>query len=673
MCKSDNTQCTDGHKNKNNNLNNCLNSKCCYNNNDDRLDDSDLNYDATLSDPETERYYYKLDSLSDSNMSSVSSKMITPTPTPATTTTATAPTNTHKEGSRTKLASHTCRMHCKYSSHNISSSNKCKYRVVYRQPKIDFSQMVLVPFDPSAWNGPVLKPRTALNSEELKLLDTPKTSVSSRINGGVGAGSTSSNNTLIQDENIQRREDNKMMTCGVSGGTEGGQTLFPPKDQNSVSDSDDGCTGYKQNSKCVNNETARLRKTPHPKNVIGKLFSLVKPTTHRRNNDQNATTNTEQAIGWQNGTDNLEANLSRGHLMNTLAKDKTIKDTVICNQNHYSRTQNNVVVVHQDNSGNNLIKPQSNLSNDIHFSTNNKTIITPINSHVEMSSSSSPPSSSHPSCYAKLHERLDPPIHIYDTAHNIQANINDSGNDCGKNPCSPPPDEQINVDVRYSSQMFKLFPEKDVNKTLSIEGVMNEKDTVKLSTSTAAAAATVTTIVTATTTTTTTTKYADLTFLPNSSTLKTNILLSSCIPSSVTGNAIDQKTTTTTRINRTGKDSMSSTNQHHEQESQQLHRFNQPYFNSLSKSTVNRLYDIEISSCSTAYESVMEFVPNCDDNASKPKTTREVYEDAEALYRHLSDLKQQHHQQQLNSSNSDIQTTPDSSTPSLHQQEQHHP
>ncbi|CAH8827526.1 unnamed protein product [Trichobilharzia szidati] len=722
MCKSDNTHCTDGHKNKNN-LNNCINSKCCYNN-DDRLDqnnnnsnkkrisnysssstemlysyqnlsnqhsideccndsvychylptdDSDFNYDATLSDPETERYYYKLDSLSDSNISSVSSKLITPTPTPMPTTTATATTNTHKEGSRTRLTSHTCRTHCKYSLHNSSSSNsshKCKYRVVYRQPRIDFSQMVLVPFDPSAWNGPVLKPRTALNSEELKLLiDTPKLAVSSSgINGGVGGESSSSNNTLIQDENIQRREDNKMMTCGGAGS--GSQALFSPKDQNSVSDSDDG---YKQNSKCVNNETARLRKTSHPKTVIGKLFSLVKPTTHRRANDQNTTTNSEQAVGWQNCTDNnLEASLPRGHLVNTLAKDKTMKDAVISNQNHYSRTQNNIVV-HQDNSGNNLIKPQSNLSNDIHFSTNNKAQQTSTNSHVEMSSSSSPPSSSsHPSCYAKLHERLDPPIHIYDTAHNIQASINDSSNDTNKNPCSPP-DEQINIDVRYSSQMFKLTPEKDVNKTLSISAVMNENDTVKLPTPTATVAAAASATVTAiATVATTTTKYADLTFLPNSSTLKTNIPLpSSSIPSSVTGNAVDQKTATT-RINKTGKDSMGSNSQHHEQhqqqqQSHQLHRSNQPYFNSLSKSTVNRLYDIEISSCSTAYESVMEFVPNCDDNASKPKTTREVYEDAEALYRHLSDLKQQHHQQQQHySSNSDIQTTTPDSSSSLHQ------
>ncbi|CAH8474181.1 unnamed protein product [Heterobilharzia americana] len=141
------------------------------------------------------------------------------------------------------------------------------------------------------------------------------------------------------------------------------------------------------------------------------------------------------------------------------------------------------------------------------------------------------------------------------------------------------------------------------------------------------------------------TKYADLAFLPNC-TIKTNNPLSSPLPLSSTTNSSHK---TTFGFSKTVKEVTS-----HEHEQQQQHNSisssNQHYFTSLSKSTVNRLYDIEISSCSTAYESVMEFAPTCDEVISKQKTTREVYEDAEALYRHLSDLKQQ-------SNNSDIQTT----------------
>lgn len=52
-------------------------------------------------------------------------------------------------------------------------------------------------------------------------------------------------------------------------------------------------------------------------------------------------------------------------------------------------------------------------------------------------------------------------------------------------------------------------------------------------------------------------------------------------------------------------------------------------------STVNHLYDNELSSCSTAYESICEFVPANEHSSFKVKSNREVYEDAEALYKHL--------------------------------------
>ncbi|VDN15153.1 unnamed protein product, partial [Dibothriocephalus latus] len=62
--------------------------------------------------------------------------------------------------------------------------------------------------------------------------------------------------------------------------------------------------------------------------------------------------------------------------------------------------------------------------------------------------------------------------------------------------------------------------------------------------------------------------------------------------------------------------------------------------------TINQLYDMDLSSCSTAYESIVDLASKTGDTAdtTKPKpdsllTSRKVYEDAEALYRYLSHIK----------------------------------
>ncbi|VDO16935.1 unnamed protein product [Rodentolepis nana] len=58
--------------------------------------------------------------------------------------------------------------------------------------------------------------------------------------------------------------------------------------------------------------------------------------------------------------------------------------------------------------------------------------------------------------------------------------------------------------------------------------------------------------------------------------------------------------------------------------------------------TINQLYDLNLSCCSAAYETVSDVknskVPGSSDTASS-KSDRKVYEDAEALYRHLSNVK----------------------------------
>uniref|UniRef100_A0A0X3NRB5 Uncharacterized protein n=2 Tax=Schistocephalus solidus TaxID=70667 RepID=A0A0X3NRB5_SCHSO len=57
--------------------------------------------------------------------------------------------------------------------------------------------------------------------------------------------------------------------------------------------------------------------------------------------------------------------------------------------------------------------------------------------------------------------------------------------------------------------------------------------------------------------------------------------------------------------------------------------------------TINQLYDMDLSSCSTAYESIVDLASKTGDTTDimKPKPDRKVYEDAEALYRYLSHIK----------------------------------
>ncbi|KAL7063962.1 hypothetical protein AAHC03_05471 [Spirometra sp. Aus1] len=57
--------------------------------------------------------------------------------------------------------------------------------------------------------------------------------------------------------------------------------------------------------------------------------------------------------------------------------------------------------------------------------------------------------------------------------------------------------------------------------------------------------------------------------------------------------------------------------------------------------TINQLYDMDLSSCSTAYESIVDLASKTGETAdtTKPKPDRKVYEDAEALYLYLSHIK----------------------------------
>ncbi|XP_018649354.1 cell polarity protein [Schistosoma mansoni] len=560
-----------------------LNSKCCYSNLDQsskkrlsnyssssteilcnyqhNLYDSDLNYDATtLSDPETERYSYKLDLFSELSLSSVSGDAGDQT----------LNMNIKKNPITNKSTLHKCY----YKHGKYLSDKKCKYRVVYRQPRIDFSQMVLVPFDPASWNGPVLKPRTALNSEELQLIVDMPNSFSSLQNNN--------NNRVDQqpDKNIERRAHNSVVDV---------DSMY-----------------NKQNAKCIDNEAVRMRKA-HPKTVISKLFSLVKTTAHRRTTgDQNTISDFENTAETQLPTDDSVRTILSSENDSAIEKRNNCLINLPNHANTLSTIQNHLYV---ESSTKNLLKPQSDQSIDLQLYANNK-----ITNSNERSRSS---------CYATLHERLEPPIHIYDTAHNIQINnTNDHKSDL-----SNPSNEQVTLlDAKYPAS---FAPQINITQTTTENVVVNQPEDTSL-------------------TQLQTTKYADLSFLPNSS-LNSPL---SCMPLLLTNsnNTTTNNTDivqTTTLFNKTIKELTS------QQQQQSQHRSissaNQHHLTSLSKSTVNRLYDIEISSCSTAYESVMEYIPTCDDVTSKQKATREVYEDAEVLYRHLSDLKQ--------SNNSDIHTT----------------
>ncbi|CAH8467492.1 unnamed protein product [Schistosoma turkestanicum] len=258
--------------------------------------------------------------------------------------------------------------------------------------------------------------------------------------------------------------------------------------------------------------------------------------------------------------------------------------------------------------------------------------------------------------------RLEPPIHIYDTANNIKLNNN---NDYKSDP--------LNHNHEQTTLLFNpIYPPATCTPQTN-----NICQTTTESSSTIVNQCDDTSLTQLKTTATTTTKYADLSFLPNSSLhnaflscnnnplllTNTNINTNTTDPnhSNIVQATTSTTATTTTLSNKTIKESSIGKKPQHQhqpqpQQSQQqsVSSVNQHHCTSLSKGTVNCLYDIEISSCSTAYESVIEYTPTCDDITSKQKTVREVYEDAEALYRHLSDLKQ--------SNNSNVQAITNSST-----------
>ncbi|KAF5403339.1 hypothetical protein PHET_03415 [Paragonimus heterotremus] len=77
-------------------------------------------------------------------------------------------------------------------------------RVVIRQPRIDLSQLVLVPFDPDSWTGPVLKHTSALKPSELAMLTMRKT-INNQISKGVpsGVSTLSSHITKYGSPNIR--------------------------------------------------------------------------------------------------------------------------------------------------------------------------------------------------------------------------------------------------------------------------------------------------------------------------------------------------------------------------------------------------------------------------------------------------------------------------------------
>ncbi|CAH8440843.1 unnamed protein product [Schistosoma rodhaini] len=479
-------------------------------------DDSDLNYDATtpLSDPETERYSYKLDLFSELSLSSVSGDAGD----------RTLNLNIKKNPITNKSTSHKCY----YNHGKYLSDKKCKYRVVYRQPRIDFSQMVLVPFDPASWNGPVLKPRTALNSEELQLIVDMPNSFSSLQNN---------NNRVDQqpDKNIERRAHNSIVDV---------DSMY-----------------NKQNVKSIDNEAVRMRKA-HPKTVISKLFSLVKTTAHRRTTgDQNTISDFENTAESQLPTDDSVRTIFSSENANAIEKRNNCLINLPNHTNTLPTIQNHLYV---ESSTKNLLKPQSDQSIDLQLYANNK-----ITNSNERSRSS---------CYATLHERLEPPIHIYDTAHNIKINnTNDQKSDL-----SNPSNEQVTLlDAKYPAS---FAPQINITQTTTENVVVNQPEDTSL-------------------TQLQTTKYADLSFLPNSS-LNSPL---SCMPLLLTNsnNTTTNNTDivqTTTLFNKTIKDLTSQQQSQH----RSISSANQHHLTSLSKSTVNRLYDIEISSCSTAYESVME-------------------------------------------------------------------
>lgn len=408
------------------------------------------------------------------------------------------------------------------------SVNRAPCRVIIRQPVIDLSQMVLVPFDAEAWSGPVLKPRSALTAFERAQLDDLDSKSSLNKETREENDLVSRNRRLFSKNKPGTKSRNRCDSTPSSGTTESNLTMYTRistrKESNKKTmlnyDSDSGAS-HQSDSWTI--EVSPSTKKP---TVMSKLLDLVKSGTQRRSTHPDVT-ETTAGMHITRGTSTIQ---QPRHSLSDLPISTTIGDVAAKHADIYSARLALSHPVDRREEGKCDLKDSS-----IMGSTPRTTVGSAQTRLSEYCSTNSRPT------YIQ---------HVYHQAREAQSQTS---------PLSQSP-------IRKSAAC------------ITSHAISTPADGAVPKCRTQA--------------------YADLTF---------------------TDDACVGPTDQTSRISSRTVEVQTT----------------------LTKSTVNRLYDTDVSSCSTAYESVIEFLTPTEESPSpKLKTGREVYEDAEALYRCLADLKQ---------------------------------
>ncbi|KAF8561591.1 hypothetical protein P879_06210 [Paragonimus westermani] len=404
-------------------------------------------------------------------------------------------------------------------------------RVVIRQPRIDLSQLVLVPFDPDSWTGPVLKHTSALKPAELAMLTMRKTTNNQGSKDVTSSVSNlSSHVTKYGSPNI--RDTNLTNNWKVPASY----------------DSDSG-TSRKDS---LSSGTEPYERTSH-RRLLNKIFHLVKSGTQRRpvRADSSTSTQTELVVDQTSFTDYHSVPRSPASTRRRLR----------INAQSHSATQTD--------DGDQQFHVFSTVAES-------GSVISPhwrgCTTNVLCHKFTGVPSSSESSAtYSALHCSSVPIKHAYSVANTDE---------------SP---SRVQVTTTLTRFPTDCPVDSNVHRTtpLSRWSSSEPHDRQRFY------------------------AYADLSFDDFSTEVHAERVAPPTDPdASVCSEASLEPNTRMLEL-----------------------RFNQ--------SSINRLFDTDASSCSTAYESVVEFMQTIEQElVPKEKSSREVYEDAEALYRYLAEIKE---------------------------------
>ncbi|GAA48696.1 par3 cell polarity protein partition defective complex protein [Clonorchis sinensis] len=425
-------------------------------------------------------------------------------------------------------------------------------RVIIQQPRIDLSQMVLVPFDPDAWNGPVLKPRSSLKPEELTQISLDHQSSECQFPAQIAL-------TDVTSDSRQSTPASRVTAATHSAISK----------MSALSYDSDGGTSRKTSQ---SSGTDMSVKQTH-RRLIGRILKLVKSGRHRRfsHNELSVSTQTDLPVVQLSGPPDHAAMKTKPDLVN---KPCMASQTAPCSLGD----EQAVAMAHQSAAScllTSVPKTRTAHSSQAPISSGSHVTCTMLNTMSRNPSVSQNPDSSGP-----LHTEWKAQDHVYSTANSEPNKVHEAS-------------ASMSGLSRTVPSLPAAFRGKD-DQT----GRPNHP-------------------------------YADLSFHQ---------------PAEVVTN----------RPGSCAKGVQTT--------------FVFPTVN-LAQSSINRLFDTDASSCSTAYESVLEFPEPTETGTSSPKqkTSREVYEDAEALYRYLADMKRQSGQQtpQTNANDSpERSTTPNCQTSS---------